>query len=207
MTRRSYLLVVVFLLAFCGWLGLELSEQLDKAPTKVGSPPPTAYAKPELPAVTDDQRTFSLPPVSQLTEMVERPLFFEGRVRPVEAAPAPAAPGEPPGKIILVGVVISPDEETALVKPVGGDEVVPVSVGQSINSWKLEEIRHDRIVIRWEDRVEEVNIEDNKAPPAARKPAQKATGANRRASAKSGDGRRSPTRRNSSNLRRERGTR
>jgi len=170
MPSPGRLLVIASLLALCAWLGVELNEQLNASPAVSGAPAPKAAKGPDVRLAAPSGQAFSMPAMAALAEMVDRPLFFEGRKRPVDDAPVAGVTvpeSKPANKVVLTGIVISPDEKVALVKSLGTKEAVSLTVGQRIDSWKLEEIRADRILIRWGDQVEEVKIEDNKAPPMA----------------------------------------
>lgn len=173
MPNRSRLLLIAALLALCAWLGAELNDQLNAQPTaRVAATPKTVTGGPKIQVAALDGQPFRMPPMAELTEMVERPLFFKDRKRPADEAPATGsavAAARPAGKVLLTGVVISPGEKIALVRSTVTKEVVSLTIGQKIDSWKLEEIRPDRILIRFGDQVEEVMIEDNKAPRIVRK--------------------------------------
>jgi len=86
--------------------------------------------------------------------IAEHPLFFPTRqpwappvpkaAPPVLAAPVPT-PAHPLKKYQLVGVVISEDARTALLKPSDGGKTVFISEGQQLNGWTLREITRDAL--------------------------------------------------------------
>ena len=191
MGLRSQLIAAVFLLGICAGLGWVAYAELRGVDAKQADAQDSAatITRTSVPA-----KTFQLGRLASLTQIIDRPIFFPDRKRPVPPPPKPAKKPEPkpqkaPGKVVLLGVIISPNERMALVRDPSSRKILHVSVGQAIDAWKLEQIRPDGIVLRWADRVEEVLIDDKAGAPngsAAR--ARKPPGAAKTAPRKAGAG-------------------
>jgi hypothetical protein len=124
---------------------------------------------------------FAMPDRASLAVILERPVFSETR-RPSED---PAGAQATATDFTLAGVVISPSERSALVKPGNSGMIQRVREGDDIGGWMLVEIALDRIKVRRGAIETEMLIdyaapappgprtESRKQKPPANQPAQK----------------------------------
>ena len=90
------------------------------------------------------------PPLASYEVIVARPLFNAGR-RTDPAPPPPAAPKPPPLPVVesyrLVGLVLSPGLQLALVsRPQGGD-LLRLRPGDTLDGWNVETIDANGVVL------------------------------------------------------------
>ncbi len=164
-------LLLFFLCLFLG-IFVYLQATNDRAgPMTIGTAAVEPAKIPALPAA----EAFSMPPIEDFGETLDRPLFSKIRRPP----PEPDAPAEEPKKkqtvkVRLAGVVISPQERVALVQEPRAREITRLRVGQEIEGWVLEAILADRIVLRFGELREEVKIagEVRRAPGKRKKKAR-----------------------------------
>lgn len=170
--KRRAPILLFFLCLFLG-IFLYLQASSDRSgPTTIGIAAVKPAKIPALPAA----ETFSMPPIEDFGETLDRPLFSKIRRPP---APAPDAPAQEPEKkqkvkVRLAGVIISPEERVALVQEPRAREITRLRVGQEIEGWVLESILADRIVLRFGEVREEVKIagEVRRAPGKRKKKAR-----------------------------------
>ena len=165
----------LFLFFLCLFLGIFVYLQATNdgaGPTTIG----TAAIEPAKIAALPAAQAFSMPPIEDFGETLDRPLFSKIRRPP---PPAPDAPADKPEKkqkvkVRLAGVVISPKERFALVQEPRAREITRLRVGQEIEGWVLEAILADRIVLRFGELREEVKIagEVRRAPGKRKKKAR-----------------------------------
>jgi len=124
----------------------------------------------EAPAIDN-----SLPSLEQYAEMIQRPLFMEGR-RPPPEEEQPAADEAPaeqlPLNLKLMGVVFTPKEKTALFVDEKG-KYRRVRRNNLVDGWKLQEVREDRVVMTQGSDQKELPLLKPKPkvpPPAGQKP-------------------------------------
>jgi len=83
------------------------------------------------------------------TAIAEYPLFYPSRKRWVPPAPPEAPPvvqePTPLTGYAVVGVIISSDSRSALVRPPGASKVLTRGEGQELGGWTLKEITRDRL--------------------------------------------------------------
>jgi hypothetical protein len=84
--------------------------------------------------------TIAAPPISQLVDMMERPLFYINRRMPepdVERAPAP-----PPTPLMLKleGIAIAGGSRVAVLRNLNGNNLVQLTEGESHGGWTLDEL-------------------------------------------------------------------
>lgn len=129
--------------------------------------PPTlaAGATKSLPALPDvaPAKPFRLSPLERYGEILARPLFIAAR-RPEppppeeEALPEKPATG-PEKKPFLLGVFITPEATTALLRP---DEpnakVARVKPGESVGDWRVEKILPDRVILSKDQTKQELPL-------------------------------------------------
>jgi hypothetical protein len=84
--------------------------------------------------------TIAAPPISQLVDMMERPLFFIERRMPepeVEQAPAPPPA---PLRLKLEGIAIAGGSRVAVLRNLNGNGLVQLAEGETHEGWTLDEI-------------------------------------------------------------------
>jgi hypothetical protein len=138
-------------------------------PRRAPASPPSAAAAP--PSVEVAQ--FAAPPLTTLTESVERPLFSAGR-RPL-APDQPAAAAATPikkGEFVLVGVSIRTDRRDALLRRNSTGTLAWVGEGDKLEGWTVKTVQPDRVTLEQGSEREELDLwtAENKppAPPPAR---------------------------------------
>jgi hypothetical protein len=149
-------------------LALELHAPAPELGATLSRPSESGPQSDELPVYTP-------PPLSRYDGVLERPLFEKGRTVPEEPAEATEAaePAKPPPeiKVRLEGVAITPGESVALLRrtagPTGasggpgaaGSDLVRVRRGETLDGWRLAEVRPDGVVLRLGERTVELALE------------------------------------------------
>ena len=168
-TRAGGLLTLLWAVLCIGAGGVVVFEWLHPPRLKQPIAPPGQVAS-GIPEVTPS-KGFAIPPVSQYSEIIERPLFLTDR-RPVhEEAPPPEAPlPEPPKdeKLTLLGVVLAPDITMALVQDDKTGKVARLRIGEQVNGWQLQSVQINRISLSSGGAVLELPLERNKRRPPPR---------------------------------------
>ncbi len=123
------------------------------------APADHSAAAPVLPA----DLAFAMPGEEAFVEALERPVFSPTR-RAVRA-PDSGMPALTSADFSLVGVVISPDERVALVKPRNGGELARLHEGDTLAGWLAVSIAPDRVVFRNGATEEEILLDYNVAAP------------------------------------------
>ena len=91
----------------------------------------------ELPDFGDT--TIAAPPVSQLVDMTERPLFYIDRRMPEPPAEAAAAPPTPL-RLKLEGIAIAGGSRVAVLRNLNGNGLMQLAEGETHEGWTLESI-------------------------------------------------------------------
>ena len=151
------------LAALCGGLGW-LTYTVYQAPpaelpaqTLAGVGPTDAAAAPSF-------RPFRMPPQQRFSELVERPPFTQSR-RPPEVSAEPVARREAPRidlKLTLIGVILQPDRQYALVQRPGSKGAQRLARGEKIDGWQVEGILPDRVILSQAKEVVELELKDAK---------------------------------------------
>ena len=164
--RGSSWLAATVLLGVCVALGAFVFDQVRKAPPG----PPTSAGGGETPplAALPAQPSYSLAPMADFSAILERPLFSPTRRPPAEGVAA-VAPSEPELKVTLVGVIISSDEQIAIVKLNDAASFARLSVGDSFQGWVLDSIEPSRVTFRRGDIEEHIELTFD-VPPPVQKP-------------------------------------
>ncbi len=115
----------------------------------------------------------SLPPLADLSETIERPLFTESR-RPSEEEPsdAPVMPTPVvtgPAAVFSISAIVITDKERAvlLTHPQSG-ELTRVREGETIAGWRLERVESDRAVFSKDGDSKEIDLRTFGPPPPTR---------------------------------------
>jgi len=122
----------------------------------------------------------AMPPIEAFAEFVARPLFTPTR-RPAPpvttaapsaaaAAPTPPPAPQPPAlnQVTLVGVTITPEGRSALLRTGGPPKVVRVREGDSFQGWAVKRIQSDKVSFAWASSEIDVKFPVGGVPAAAR---------------------------------------
>lgn len=162
-SRGLALLLVAVNLVLVGVLAWELRwSERHEPDVETGNPAPRlAGTERELPR-------FTLPPLGQYAEIVERPLFSEDR-RPSEIAPHEAGPA-PDVNFRLIGVVLTKEKQEALFQLTRRNEIARGGLESWIEGWMIESIEPDRVMLRRGPNATEMVLERSSPPAANRSP-------------------------------------
>jgi hypothetical protein len=123
--------------AACALYAAWTVEPTASAPRR---PVPVAVA----PAAADPAAAPAHGGLGAYTDIAAHPLFFPARapwVPPPPPAPVVVSKAPPPlTNYALVGVVVSGDTRTALIRPPGGRKTIMLAEGQDLAGWTLQEI-------------------------------------------------------------------
>lgn len=97
-----------------------------------------ADSKASLPDFGDT--TIAAPPMSQLVDMRERPLFYADRRLPEPEVEAVAAPPPTPLRLKLEGIAIAGGSRVAVLRNLNGNGLVQLAEGESHEGWTLDSI-------------------------------------------------------------------
>jgi hypothetical protein len=125
--------------------------------------------------------SFAIGPLEHFSEIVERPIFSQGRRLP-EVAPATVADPEVASlDFVLEGVVITPGQRLALFRPETGGQPVRVPEGGKVRGWAVVAVQPYSVTIRRGEEEATLELKFKAPSPAPAGPARRAT--RRRASA------------------------
>ena len=79
------------------------------------------------------------PDFSEFAEILARPIFFASRELPAPPQPVAAAP-RTPLRLKLEGVAITASRRVAVLRDLGNNTMVQLSVGMTHGGWQLEEL-------------------------------------------------------------------
>ncbi len=160
------LLSLVLALLFVAELWWYLGRDRQLVP-----PPPRAAVAAARKTVLPPKAAFKLPDEASYEDILERPLFVEGR-RPPSDEPqavetAPAQQDLPPPRLSLVGVYTTPKGMTALVRNNVTRDTVRVRPGDRFEGWEVSEIDAQRLVLKnqGDQQVFELRDYSKPAPP------------------------------------------
>jgi type II secretory pathway component PulC len=168
---REYTLALL-LLAGCGVLALILVLQgvLHRIESAQVLAPPRLDTPVDLAGATDEEQAFSLKALDEYAEIVERPLFQEGR-RPGKASTEDSsAPAHTPFNFKLMGVIVTPRDRTALLLD-AKNKYKRVRPNALVGGWRVVEIGTDRVILQQGEEVRELPLLKPK-PKLAASPSQ-----------------------------------
>jgi hypothetical protein len=149
-------------LALAAFVYLEMQTAAPgPAPSGDGGETPPMAA---LPA----QLSYAMAPVEDFATILERPLFSPTRRPPAQGVVATVA-SEPELQVTLVGVIISSEEQIAIVRLDDASRFARLSVGDSFQGWILDSIEPSRITFRRGDVEEHIELTYD-VPPPVQKP-------------------------------------
>ena len=168
------------LAALCGGLGWLTFAAYDAPPAEL---PAQAVAKSATPdaAVEPGFQPFRMPPQQQFSELVERPPFTQSRRSPAVTAQPQVRQSAPRKdlKLTLIGVILQPDQQYALVQRPGKKAAQRLARGEKIDGWQVEGILPDRVILSQAKEVVELELKDSKIkrPKAKRRQPRQARSA------------------------------
>ncbi len=151
------------LVALCGGLGWLAYAAYEAPPAELPAQV-VAAAGPTDAAAAPSFRPFRMPAQQRFAELVERPPFTQSR-RPPQVSAEPVARREAPRrdlKLTLIGVILQPDRQYALVQRPGTKEAVRLARGEKIDGWQVDGILPDRVVLSQAKEVVELELKDAK---------------------------------------------
>lgn len=148
-----------------GWLVFELYRGPAEPVAGDGAAADQDLALEPLPP----EPTFSMPPIEDYAETIERPIFATNRRPSTTPSPQVAAPEPTELSFVLEGVVITAAERWALLRPNGGGDVIRLAEGGRIGGWEVIAIHPDRVSLRRDDAETELELVFKLPPPATQK--------------------------------------
>ena len=103
------------------------------------------------------QSRYVHPHISNFPEILARPVFFSKREMPPEAvarAPAPRTPL----RLRLEGIAVTAENQVAVLRDQGNNQLVQLSVGMTHSNWLLEELTSTSATFRRDDDVAELTL-------------------------------------------------
>jgi general secretion pathway protein N len=154
----------MFLIALCGLLGAFLLYEIFAPLAEVAVP--TLQPRESI-ATLPLQTPFQVLSLASFAAFNERPIFSAQR-KPIAPAPVGAAASAPPPPptATLVGIIIDPQRQMALIRTPSSPLAVAVTVGQTVQGWQVSEIAPDRVVLHRGTTDDTLKLEANRAPAA-----------------------------------------
>ena len=149
----------VTLLGLCGFLALIVLAEAtlhDPGATSVAaSDDVTSFVLPESP-----EALFAPRPLSNFTQVLDRPLLFADRRMPPapEVAAIKAVPRSPL-RLKLEGVAISAESRVALLRNTANNQLLQLAEGMTHDGWALEEILAAAARFRRGDEISELLLD------------------------------------------------
>lgn len=147
--------------ALCAILGAALWMEVDAGREARERGVASAPARPRA-AAPGSNLVFALPPLEAFGDIVARPLFWASR-RPIAEASAAA-----PSDLVLLGVLLAPNETVAIVRHGKPPRVDRIREGAVLEGWKFVEVALSRVLLeRGATRVELKPKDPHPPAPAA----------------------------------------
>ncbi len=159
-------LAPALLLGVCAGLAWFIYQEIQAAPPPPEPGPAAEDRGPPLPEPPPEP-DFTMPAAESFSAILERPLFSPTRRPPAEDA-VTVEGSEPVLEVTLVGIIISAEEEIAIVKPKGATGFIRLSEGDAFRGWTLESIEADRVAFRRGDIEEHFELIYEEPPPVER---------------------------------------
>lgn len=132
-----------------------------------------AAAAKEREAAAPQPVRLSLPPLSSLSETVNRPLFIDNRRPPedtAEAAPAIDTP-RPAGtatSFSVSAIIVTEKERAVLLSYPQSGGLTRVAEGEMVAGWRLEKVENDRAIFEKDGETREAALRSFGPPPPPR---------------------------------------
>jgi hypothetical protein len=151
--NRSTLALLVVCVVLALIIAIELAYPARTADTGV------AAAEPALTEAPSFGESVYLPPrMDDLSEMLDRPLFYADRRMPVP--PKPAAPAAlTPLRMKLEGVAITADSRVAVLRDLKNNQLLQLTEGMSHDGWTLDEVTASGATFQRGAEIEELALE------------------------------------------------
>jgi hypothetical protein len=130
--------ITVFLLATATLLALIITAEL-LMPYQIELPADSMGIPTEIGLPDETQSRYVHPHISNFPEILARPIFFSQREMPAQIVVEQAAP-QTPLRLKLEGIAIAADTRVAVLRDLGSNKLVQLSIGMSHNNWQLEEL-------------------------------------------------------------------
>lgn len=138
-------------------LAYRASVDLHPIPSGLPASADHAHIPPVRPAMFGSE----LGALEQYGAVIERPLFNATRrppPPPAESLPVEAGAAQSPPRLTLVGVVLAPDQRSAIFRNITTSKVMRVREGAPLGDWTLEALETDRVVLRHRDSAHEITL-------------------------------------------------
>lgn len=116
-----------------------------------------------------DADVFRLPPLSEFSAIIDRPLFTRGRrpapPSPDEAGAATSADGSSP--FLLSGVMIAGGRRVALLQTRASPKTIRVEEGETVQGWKVVAIKPHVVTISSGTNKDELKLPDRIGTPSS----------------------------------------
>lgn len=153
----------VILLALCALIIAIVALEILNPP-RLQKAAPISQLSPAVPGGEEISPfgSFTINPLSQYDEIIERPLFLNNR-RPPEVLPE-TAQGQPDesGELRLLGVILTPERMLALLQFDGSDKATRLKIGEKAAGWQLEAISAGSVLLRKGEMVKNLPLVRNK---------------------------------------------
>ncbi len=126
------------------------------------TPPPGASASNTLATAV-----YSAPGIEVFDEILDRPMFIEGREPPQETdnAQAPTTAAKPAHfNLLLEGVAITPETRVAVVREISTKKLLRLAEGTEHQGWKLEHVSTAGVTFTQDQEVRELTLEIDTNP-------------------------------------------
>ena len=137
---------------------LALSRQNDTATGNDAQPAATADAQPT-------RATYVAPDFEAFGEILERPLFTEGRTPPEPPTPEQAAVLKPGMQAKLTmrleGIALTPEARIALVRDISSNTLLRLAEGATHQGWVVESIHATSATLKRGEQSHELTLELN----------------------------------------------
>lgn len=133
------------LIFLCAVLGADLLYQLMALPPDIQAP--HVALRPQV-AGQAAAHPFNPPSLSQFSAIDERSVFDPMRGPVFSPATQDSSEAGTPSDFTLVGIIMGPERRIAVVKTPGAASAQNISVGDTINTWRVTRIEPDFIVVQ-----------------------------------------------------------
>ena len=161
--RKNGYWVSAALLIACAGLGWVIYAELRAAPSwRVSNAVPSGSEPVQAPR---PEARFSIPPPERFAAIVERPIFSRSR-SPFTDDEIPEPEIESDLDAVLIGTIISSEQEIALVVPKGSVNFIRLNRGDRLQGWILESIELDRVTFSRNGVEAQIELSYDRPPPA-----------------------------------------
>lgn len=117
------------------------------------------------------------PPITDFQEIIDRPLFEQDRQPYVYEEPKEGPKKsilkqrsiqKTPPQLALTATIITPDKQVAIIQSGTAKEPQHVAIGEIINSWILEEVQPELVVLKDGDKIMTLELEIQGSPVPTR---------------------------------------